>query len=90
MPHDADEALRQLEVTVIPGGVGNTEDQVEVARRLGVTGYIGTPSFLLALIQRAEKMGYDFQQDFDIKTFGFDLTFCLCYLTFSLSVVFLQ
>lgn len=64
---DADEALRQLGVTVIPGGVGNTEDQVEVLYRLGVTGFIGTPSFLIALIKRAEEMGYDFRQDFKLR-----------------------
>lgn len=63
----ADEALRRLGITVIPGGVGNTEEQVEAARKLGVTGYIGTPSFLIALIKRAEKMGYDFRKDFKLK-----------------------
>lgn len=64
---DADEALRQLGVTVIPGGVGNSEDQMEIALRLGVTGYIGTPSFLMTLIKKAEDKGYDFKQDFKIK-----------------------
>lgn len=63
----ADEGLRQLGITVIPGGVGNTEEQVEAARKFGVTGYIGTPSFLIALIKRAEKMGYDFQRDFKLR-----------------------
>lgn len=62
----ADEALRQLGVTVIPGGVGNTEEQVEAARKLGATGYVGTPSFLINLIHRAEKMGYDFRKDFKL------------------------
>lgn len=62
----ADEALRQLGVTVIPGGVGNTEEQVEAAFKLGATGYVGTPSFLINLIQRAEKMGYDFRKDFKL------------------------
>lgn len=63
----ADEALRQLGVTVIPGGIGNTEDQVEVARKLGATGYIGTPSFLITLIKSAEKLGYDFRRDFKLR-----------------------
>ncbi len=64
---DADEALRQLGITVIPGGVGSSEDQMEIALRLGVTGYIGTPSFLMTLIKKAEDKGYNFRHDFKIK-----------------------
>ncbi len=64
---DADEALRQLGVTVVPGGVGNSEDQVEIALHMGVTGYIGTPSFLIALIKKAEDKGYNFRRDFKIR-----------------------
>ncbi len=64
---DADEALRRLGAVVVAGGVGNTEEQVEVAHKLKITGYVGTPSFLIALIKRAEKMGYDFRRDFRLK-----------------------
>jgi len=63
----ADEALKQLGVTVIPAGVSNTEDQVEIARKLGVTGYVGTPSFLISIIKSAEKMGFDFRRDFKLR-----------------------
>jgi phenylacetate-CoA ligase len=63
----ADEALRRLGVTVLPGGVGNVVDQLEAARKLGVTGYLGTPSFLRNLIGRAEELGYDFQRDFKLR-----------------------
>jgi phenylacetate-CoA ligase len=34
---------------------------------LTVTGFVGTPSFLMTVIKRAEEMGYDFQHDFTVK-----------------------
>ncbi len=52
-----DKALRSLEATVVPAGVGNTELLVGMLRDLRVTGYVGTPSYLKALIQRAEESG---------------------------------
>lgn len=55
--HMFDEGVVELGVTVVPTGVGNTETQVEVMRDLGVTGYVGTPSFLMAILQKAEEMG---------------------------------
>jgi phenylacetate-CoA ligase len=42
---------------VVPTGVGNTETQVTVARTVGATGYVGTPSFLMTILRRAEDMG---------------------------------
>lgn len=62
-----DSALRSLGATVIPGGVGNTEIQVQIMRELDVTGYIGTSSFLMVLIERAEKLGYQFKRDFKLR-----------------------
>jgi phenylacetate-CoA ligase len=52
-----DKALRSLEATVVPTGVGNTELLVGMLRDLRATGYVGTPSYLRALIQRAEETG---------------------------------
>jgi len=52
-----DEALIRIGCTVIPAGVGNTEMQVQVLRDLGVTGYVGTPSFLMTLLEKAKEMG---------------------------------
>lgn len=43
--------------TVIPVGVGNQELQVQVAAELGATGYVGLPSYLKALIERAAERG---------------------------------
>lgn len=55
--HELDEGLHLIGCTVVPTGVGNTEQQVAAARALGATGYVGTPSFLMTLLQRAEEMG---------------------------------
>jgi phenylacetate-CoA ligase len=55
--HELDEALNLIGCTVVPTGVGNTDTQVTVARALGATGYVGTPSFLMTLLRRAEEMG---------------------------------
>lgn len=62
-----DEAFRALGATVINTGVGNTELQMQIMAELGVTGYMGTPSFLMTLIQTAERLGYDFRRDFRLK-----------------------
>ena len=60
-------ALEMLGVTFIPAGVGNTELQLQIMRDLKVTSYMGTPSFLMTLIKRAEELGYDFHRDFRVR-----------------------
>jgi len=52
-----DAGLRQVGCVVIPGGVGNSAEQVDLARVAGVTGYVGTPQFLLVLLEKALEMG---------------------------------
>src|SRR6266545_6041137 len=52
-----DAAARALGCAVIPGGVGQTELQAKVAAHLRATGYLGTPSFLLTLLQKARELG---------------------------------
>ncbi len=52
-----DAAARALGCAVIPGGVGQTELQAKVAAHLRATGYLGTPSFLLTLLQKAREAG---------------------------------
>src|SRR3989337_1232624 len=52
-----DEALIRIGCTVIPAGVGDTEMQAQVIRELGVTGYVGTPSFLMTVLEKAGEMG---------------------------------
>src|SRR5512134_318200 len=52
-----EEGLIRIGCTVIPAGVGNTEMQAQVLRDLRVTGYVGTPSFLMTLLEKAKEMG---------------------------------
>jgi phenylacetate-CoA ligase len=52
-----DDAARALGCVTIPGGVGQTEQQARVAAHLRATAYIGTPSFLLTLLQKAKETG---------------------------------
>lgn len=51
-----DSALRALGCVVVPAGVGQTELQVRVAHDVGVSGYIGTPSFLHTLLTKAREI----------------------------------
>lgn len=62
-----DETLIRAGVTVIPMGVGNTELQVEVLVKLKATGFYGTTSFFMNIINKAEEMGYDVRKDFNLK-----------------------
>src|SRR3984893_7499650 len=48
-----DGALRSLGCVVVPTGPGHTELQVRIASHLGATGYVGTPSFLYAILGNA-------------------------------------
>jgi phenylacetate-CoA ligase len=48
-----------LGCAVIPGGTGNTEQQLEAIAHYRPTGYIGTPDFLKILLDTAEKTGKD-------------------------------
>jgi phenylacetate-CoA ligase len=52
-----DGAARALGCAVIPGGVGQTELQARVAAHVGATAYLGTPSFLLQLLQKGREAG---------------------------------
>ncbi len=62
-----DEGLSGIGCTVVPGGVGNTETQVQLMAELQLTGYVGVPSFLQAIIERAEQEGKDFRRDFSLE-----------------------
>jgi phenylacetate-CoA ligase len=46
-----------LGCTVFPGGIGQTEQQVTAMAELQPAGYIGTPSFLKIIIEKAAEMG---------------------------------
>ena len=48
-----------LGCAVIPGGVGNTEQQLEAIAHFKPAGYVGTPDFLKILLDTAGKAGKD-------------------------------
>ena len=48
-----------LGCTVVPSGVGQTEMQVAAIRDLRITGYIGTPSFLKLIVEKAAELKAD-------------------------------
>lgn len=53
--------------TVIPAGVGNPDLQIKMMLDLKVSVYVGTPSWLMTLIQKAEEMKLDFRQAFSLR-----------------------
>ena len=63
-----DSSLKILGCRSIPAGVGNTELQVRIMKDLKVTGFLGTPSFLFSIVQKAKEMGFNPQKDLTLKT----------------------
>ena len=49
--------LHALGCTVFPAGTGQTEQQVAAMADLGPDGYVGTPSFLRIILERADELG---------------------------------
>ena len=62
-----DQVLTQIGATVIPAGVGNADLQIKMMQDLSVTGYVGTPSWLMALIEKAEERSLDFRSQFSLR-----------------------
>ncbi len=60
------EGLRQCGATVVTAGTGNTQIQLRAIDHLGVSGFIGTPSFLVTLVNGAREAG-DFNRGFKIR-----------------------
>lgn len=52
-----DEACLAVGAIVIPAGIGNQDLQIQVAAEVGATGYVGLPSYLKALIEKAAERG---------------------------------
>jgi phenylacetate-CoA ligase len=52
-------AARKIGCVVFPAGVGQTEMQVQAIADLKPTGYIGTPSFLKIIIEKADELKAD-------------------------------
>ena len=56
-----EEGARALGCAVLPGGVGNMDLQLQACVDVGVTAFIGLPSYLKALLEKAEDSGVDLQ-----------------------------
>jgi len=52
-----DGAFTRMGCTVVPGGVGNSDLQLKMVLDMNITGYAGTPSFLLHLLEKAKEQG---------------------------------
>lgn len=52
-----DNGARAIGATVLPGGIGNTEAQVNAAADAGATAYAGTPDFLKVMMEKATELG---------------------------------
>jgi phenylacetate-CoA ligase len=61
------EGLRQCGATVVVMGTGNTEVLIKAMLDLKITGFVGTPTFLMTVIKRAEEMGYQFDKTFAVN-----------------------
>ena len=57
--HIMESGAHALGCAVIPGGVGNTEQQIEAIHYLRPSGYCGTPDFLKILLDKALETGRD-------------------------------
>jgi phenylacetate-CoA ligase len=62
-----DGALRKIGATVIPAGVGNTELQIQAMKDCGVTGFVGTPSYLLTILEAAAAKGLHVGKDLKLN-----------------------
>lgn len=65
--HMLDDSLKKIGATVLPSGTGNAFMQVRIMQKLAVSAYMGTPSFLMTLAQRAEAMGLDPAADLNLE-----------------------
>lgn len=62
-----DGGLQRVGATVVPSGVGNTELQVKMMLDLNITGYAGTPSFLMTILKKAEEMGINVKEQLALR-----------------------
>ena len=62
-----DQALTALGCTVLPAGVGNSDLQLKMMADFGVTGFVGTPSYLMSLIDKAEEGGGAFNDRYRLE-----------------------
>ncbi len=54
-----EEGARAVGCAVVPAGIGNQAQQVDALESLGVTAYVGLPSYLKVLLERAREAGHE-------------------------------
>jgi phenylacetate-CoA ligase len=59
-----------LGCTVFPGGTGQTEQQVQAIQHLQPSGYIGTPSFLKIIVEKAAELNLPLPKSFNKALLG--------------------
>ncbi len=59
--------LRKVGATVVPSGTSSSQIQVQLIKDLKVTAYVGTPSFLMSIIDKSKELGFNFKKDFRVK-----------------------
>jgi phenylacetate-CoA ligase len=62
-----DESLQMFGATVVPVGPGNVSMQIQLMRQLRATGFVGTPSFLMAITEAAEGIHLSLKRDLFLK-----------------------
>ncbi len=62
-----EEQLTVAGCAVVPAGPQNTEVQAQILTKLPVTGYVGTPSFLKILCEKASELGQDPREDWSLE-----------------------
>jgi phenylacetate-CoA ligase len=65
--HGLDDQLIAAGCAVIPAGPQNTDVQAQVLAKLDVTGYVGTPTFLKLLCDKAAELGIDPRGDWSLR-----------------------
>ena len=62
-----EEPLRNLGCAVMPSGPGNTGTQLDIMQKLRITGFVGTPSYLMHLAQKGEESGLNLRKDLFVE-----------------------
>jgi phenylacetate-CoA ligase len=58
-----EEACRALGARVLPGGIGSMDLQARACADVGASAYVGLPSYLKALLEKAEELGLELAID---------------------------
>jgi phenylacetate-CoA ligase len=61
------EGLRHCGATVVVMGTGNTDALIKAVIDMKVNAFVGTPTFLMTVLKRAEEMGYNPGKDLALK-----------------------